>query len=245
MDKIRFKCVVAYDGTKFRGWQSQTGGKTVQDFIEAKLEKILKSPTRIHASGRTDAGVHAKAQVIHFDAHWKHSAQKLLTALRSGDFCGVQLMRLTRAKNDFHARYSAKGKRYVYYIHLGLPLPHEAPYVWTFPRSLDTKKMSDAAKILIGEHDFTAFSGNRGAKDNPVKTLRKLDIAKRGKRIKITTEGSGYMYKMVRMLVGALTDIGSGKLTNADIKNHLDNRKRTNLIQPAPACGLFLEKVFY
>ncbi len=246
MESSRFKCVCAYDGSDFSGWQSQTNAKAIQDYIEQKLEKIFKSKIRIHASGRTDAGVHAKAQVFHFDAVWKHSPQKLLCALQSGRFSGVSFISLKKVDSKFHGRYSVKGKRYAYYIFEGQPLPTEARYLWAYKDAkLDIQKMNEAAKIFLGTHNFTAFSANNRQIDDPIKTLHKLEVTRRGKRIKILTEGSGYMYKMVRILAGALVDVGSGKVSKANLKKLLDGKTRTNLVQTAPACGLFLEKVFY
>lgn len=244
----RFRCECAYDGTDFCGWQSQKSGGSVQDFIEARLGQILKKPIRIHGSGRTDSGVHATGQVFHFDAVWDHPAYALLAALRSTNRTDVFVKSLKRVGNDFHARYSAKGKRYVYYIHTGVALPHLARYRWSLKGlKPDIYKMNAAAEALVGEHDFTAFSASRGAnaRENPVKGLRKLSASRRGAEIKIVAEGSGFMYKMVRMLVGALVDAGTGRLSKSDIEKILASKKRGNYFQAAPARGLFLEKVFY
>ncbi len=244
----RFKCVCAYDGTDFCGWQSQVTGNSVQDFIERRLEAIFKRKIRIHGSGRTDAGVHADAQVFHFDAPWRHSSDALLAALRSGYPDSLQILKVSKVPENFHARYSVKGKRYVYRIYLGRATPKIARYRWSLGEmELDLEAMNSAAKILIGTHDFTAFSANRGAeyKDNPVKDLRKLEVVRRGREIKISTEGSGYLYKMVRMIVGALVEVGRGRLSEADVARALDLKKRSNLFQAAPAKGLTLEKVFY
>lgn len=247
MPKTRFKCFCAYDGTGFRGWQSQACGNTIQDFIERRLCEIFSEKIRIHGSGRTDAGVHAKAQVFHFDADWAHSAENLLSALRCGLPAGIQVYKVSKAKSGFHARYSAKGKRYVYNIYEGYAQPHKSRYCWSLGRrKLDIEKMNAAAAELLGEHDFTAFSANRGhEEDNPVKNLRLLKVSRRGREIKIATEGSGYLYKMVRIMAGALVDAGLGKLSCADIRRILEEKKRTNAFQTAPAQGLFLEKVFY
>lgn len=243
----RFKCVCAYDGTDFKGWQSQLGGGTIQDFIEARLGEIFKAKIRIHGSGRTDAGVHAKAQIFHFDAPWAHGVSELQKALLHGLPSGIQISKVSLAKPDFHARYSAKGKRYAYNIYEGYAPPYESRYFLSLGRrKLDLEKMRKAAQMLLGTHDFTAFSANRGHdRDNPVKTIHKLEISKRGRKIKILTEGSGYLYKMVRIISGALMEVGFGKLEPSDIEAILEARKRTNKFSTAPAKGLFLEKVFY
>ena len=244
----RFKCVVAYDGTDFCGWQSQLDGRGIQDFLENRLCQIFKQKIRIHGSGRTDAGVHAVGQVFHFDAKWNHSDEALLAALQSTNRIDVRVKSLKRVAKTFHARYGATGKRYVYHIYLGRALPHLARYIWSLERTeLSVEKMNAAAEVLLGTHDFTAFSASRGkdSKENPVKTITKLCVMKRGAELKIIAQGSGFMYKMVRMLTGALVAVGMGKLTPKDIKAILNSKKRGNYFQSAPAQGLFLEKVFY
>lgn len=221
---------------------------TVQDSIEARLAGIFKTKIRIHASGRTDAGVHAKAQVFHFDAVWPHGAAVLERALSHGFGGRIQISKISEVDRNFHARYKTKGKRYCYYIYEGYAPPCETRYCLSLGNfKLDVEKMNEAAKTLLGTHNFIAFSANRGRddKDNPVKTLRKLEIKRRGKRIKLTTEGSGYMYKMVRMLTGALMEVGFGHLEISDIRKILDAQVRTNKFPTAPSKGLFLEKVFY
>lgn len=244
----RFRCECAYDGTDFCGWQSQKGGGSVQDYIECRLEKIFKKFVRIHGSGRTDAGVHATGQVFHFDAVWKHSQEALLAALRSTNRTDVRIRSLKKTDKKFHARYGANGKCYVYYMHLGTALPHLARYRWSLKTlQPDVTKMNEAAAILVGTHDFTAFSASRGAnvKENPIKTIKKLTITKHGAELRLEVVGSGFMYKMVRMITGALVDVGIGKLTCAQIKEVLDSGKRGNHFHAAPACGLFLRRVYF
>ena len=245
----RFKCVCAYDGTDFCGWQSQPNNLAIQDFIETRLSAIFKEKIRIHGSGRTDAGVHADAQVFHFDAIWKHSPTALLSALRVGMPEALQIVSLKKVSNNFHARYSVVGKRYIYKICEGQASPKIARYHWSIGnRKLDIDAINESAKILLGTHDFTSFSASRGTdtKDNPIKTLFQLE-AKRNKNIvTISTRGTGYMYKMVRMLVGALVDVGLGKFTQDDIQQILDAKKRGSYkFATAPAKGLSLNKVFY
>lgn len=248
VNSTRFKCVVAYDGTDYCGWQSQATKNSVQDFIERRLAAIFGKQIRIHSSGRTDAGVHAAAQVFHFDADWKYPLSGLEAALRSGYPDSIRILKISRVKKDFHARYGAKGKRYVYKIYEGYAPPVITRFRWSFGnRRLDVEAMNEAAKKLLGTHNFTAFSVSRGtdAKDNPIKSLRILNVSRRGKEVKIITEGSGYLYKMVRMLTGALVGVGTGKLSAAQLEAALKNAKRCNLFQAAPAEGLTLEKVFY
>ena len=243
---MRWKCICAYDGTDFYGWQSQTGGNTIQDLIEAQLKRVFKKPVRIHGSGRTDSGVHAQGQTFHFDGAWKHSKEDLLTALTSKLPETVQISSLEKATDDFHARYSVVGKRYRYNLFLGYAPPTETRYCWSLGRrDLDIDLMRKAADGLLGKHDFSAFGVRTSAKENPVKDLRRLDVVIKGPRLKVTTEASGYLYKMVRSLVGALVEVGIGKLKPQDLKTILKSRKRTHKIPTGPARGLFLDRVFY
>jgi len=245
---MRWKGICAYDGTDLRGWQSQPGGNTVQDFLEMRLEKIFGKKIRIHGSGRTDAGVHAKRQVFHFDGDWKHEELKLLNALRTGIPKSIQIVSLKKVANDFHARYGVKSKRYVYYIYEGYVLPTQSRYYWSIgPYKLDIEAMQKAAKLLKGKHDFSAFSATTrsGTGGDPIKEILRLDVVKKGRYIKIITEGSGYLYKMVRSIVGALADVGMKKLSYEDLEEILKRRRRTHKVVTVPAKGLFLEKVFY
>lgn len=244
----RWKCVCAYDGAPFAGWQSQVPGErpALQDVIEARLAAIFKRPVRIHASGRTDAGVHALGQVFHFDAEWRHGPDKLLAALRTGLPPAIQIKSARVVAADFHARFQATGKRYEYHIHLGEADPFQRPYCWPVFRPLDVAAMQRAAAVLQGKHDFKAFTAENGSeRESTVRDVRRLEITRRGRRLKITAEADGFMYKMVRSLAGVLVAVGEGKLTPAQVKEILASAKRTPLVQTAPPQGLFLVKVFY
>ena len=242
----RWRCTCAYDGTDFLGWQSQRGGGTVQDFLEKRLAQIFQKPIRVHGSGRTDSGVHAKAQVFHFEADWAHPVAHLQRALRSGLPAGLTVNSVRKAAPKFHARYSARGKRYRYRVYLGYPGPFDSRWCWSLgDRPVDLAQMRVAAKIFLGKHDFSAFSGQYEETENPVKDLRQLKIIKKGPRMDFVIEASGFLYKMARGLVGALVSVGLGKLTPADLERLLLSKKRTQEIVTAPAIGLCLEKVFY
>lgn len=245
---MRWKGICAYDGTNLLGWQSQIGGLTIQDILEAKLQQIFGKAIRVHGSGRTDSGVHAKGQVFHFDADWKYSAEKLHKAISSGLGEDIQIVHLEKVPEDFHARFSVKGKRYVYYIHKGYALPTETRYCWSLGmKSLNVEKMRSAARILLGKHDFSAFGANARGGDgsDPVKDIWRLDIIEKGDHLQMITEGSGYLYKMVRSFAGALVDVGLGNLSETELKELLESKRRTRKIRTAPAKGLFLDEVFY
>lgn len=242
----RWRCVVAYDGTHFHGWQSQEGGKTIQDLIERQLQATFSQPIRIEGSGRTDSGVHAHAQVFHFDAAWRHGAEKLRRALQTGLPRSIQLKSLRAVRPDFHARFDAKGKIYRYHLDLGQADPFETAYCWSLNRDLDWAAVERAAKLLRGKHDFWAFSGeNDRTYETTVRDLRRLEIARKGRKVTFTFEADGFLYKMVRSLTGALVNVGLGKLAPADVAALLKSRKRIPTVVTAPPQGLFLVKVVY
>jgi tRNA pseudouridine38-40 synthase len=242
----RWKCVCAYDGTRFAGWQSQAGGTAIQDVIEARLARVFKIAIRIHGSGRTDAGVHAQGQVFHFDAEWTHGPEKLLAALRSGLPPEIQIKSVRAVADDFHARFDATGKRYVYQLHRGDADPFLRPYCWPVFRPLDVGAMQAAAAVLCGRHDFRAFTALNGPeREDTVRDLLRLDVAARGRQIRISAESAGFLYKMVRRLTGVLVGVGEGKLTVGAVRAILAAGVRTPAVHTAPPQGLFLMKVFY
>ena len=245
---MRWKAIIAYDGTDFSGWQSQPGGKTVQDFLEKRLAAIFNQAIRIHGSGRTDAGVHARGQVCHWDAHWSYAPSMLLRALQTGLPQSILVTAVTRVPDAFHARYSAWGKRYIYYLYEGRAMPTQTRYAWSLGnRSLDKVAMRLAAAQLVGVHDFTAFSLARSQQtdSDPVRNLRCLNLIQYDRYIQIIAEANGFLYKMVRLLVGGLIEVGMGQTSPQCLAALLLSRQRNNRIPTAPARGLFLDRVFY
>lgn len=242
----RWKCTCAYDGGPFDGWQSQAGGTAIQDTIERRLAEIFGENIRIHGSGRTDAGVHAHEQVFHFDAAWRHGAEKLLAALRVGLPATIQIKQARPVGRDFHARFSVKRKRYVYHLHLGDADPFTRPYCWMIFKPLDLDAMRAAAQGLRGVHDFRALTAINGPeREDTVRNLMRLDLVKRGQRLQIIAEADGFLYKMVRSIAGVLVAVGEGRLTAAELHRIVASRQRTPAIHTAPPQGLFLTKVFY
>lgn len=245
---MRWKCTCAYDGTEFDGWQRQPGGGAVQNHMETALSQIFARKVQIQGSGRTDAGVHARGQCFHFDADWAHSSDKLIRALHSILPTSIRVNSIRAVSDDFHARFSVTGKRYLYRYYLGRADPMDDRYVWAcrdLPVNLQT--MQAAAAILVGTHDFTAYSASHGKDSDPntVKTVTRLDLKQRGKYLRIDVEGSGFLYRMVRSFAGALYAVGRGRLTPEDILAILESKERTHRIVTAPARGLVLDKVFY
>jgi tRNA pseudouridine38-40 synthase len=242
----RWKCTCAYDGTDYNGWQNQPGGNTVQDFIERRLGDIFNEPVRIHGAGRTDAGVHAKGQVFHFDAHWPHGADKLLSALHRGFPRTIQIRRVCRVAKSFHARFSAVGKCYIYRLYLDHADPFFHRYCWSLGSvALNFEVMAAAAHLFRGTHSFQAFAKKRndGDEETFIRTIHRSELRRCGKKITYITEGEGYLYKMVRRMVGTLVDIGRGTRSLNDLIAALHSG--VGNFQAAPAAGLTLNRVMY
>ncbi|MDR1665853.1 MAG: tRNA pseudouridine(38-40) synthase TruA [Puniceicoccales bacterium] len=244
---MRWKGTCAYDGTRFDGWQSQSSRNGVQDVIEHQLQRIFKRPIRIHGSSRTDAGVHAEEQVFHFDADWPHGSDILKKAVSSGLPSDLQVLHIEPISEVFHARYSALKKRYRYDIRLGPSDPFESRYVWSLnPRRLSHfENLQECARAFVGTHNFSAFAGKIYPREKTLKTLYRLEVETDKNRIRIHTEGNGYLYRMVRILVGVLVEAGQGRWSPETLSLRLKNGPPRVPTTPAPAHGLFLEKIIY
>ena len=245
---MRWKCICSYKGTDFGGWQFQPTGNGVQNHLESALSSIFDQPIRIHGCSRTDAGVHADGQCFHFDGDWPHSTDKLKRALHSLVDKAIRIEKITLVSENFHARFSAIKKSYVYTIYLDRAPPTEEAFVWSCRDTpIDFQSMQMASQHFVGKQDFTAFSAVH-AKDkdpDPVKEIHSLELRQHGSKISVTITGSGFLYKMVRSIVGTLYAVGRNRLTSEDVLHILHSKKRTNKIVTAPASGLSLKKIFY
>ncbi len=251
---MRLKLIIAYDGRPFNGWQVQPGGNTVQDHLHQALLEIAKQPIRVHGSGRTDTGVHALGQVAHFDAPADSRMQPAnwLAALNANLPATVRIMACTEVAPDFHARFSASGKIYHYDICTEPVLPpHRAGLAWHLPRPLDPALLSAALRHVCGRHDFRAFAafrGNETLETDYVRTIHAAEPAILTDGWRITFAGDGFLYKMVRLLVGAGVKVAQGKLPIADFAALFDQgpdlpHGKSPLC--APADGLYLREVLY
>jgi tRNA pseudouridine38-40 synthase len=244
----RLKLIIAYDGASFGGWQSQSHRNTVQDYIERAFERVTGEVVRVHGAGRTDAGVHALAQCAHADLsrnvlpteRWVEALNALLPP-------AIRVLRCRYVSDDFHARISAKGKIYRYRIWTAPVLPpFEYRQAWHIPRPLDLKTLNSAAKYLIGIHDFASFAANRGKPErSTIRTIHSVRVRQKGHCLTIEFDGDGFLYRMVRLMVGALVKCALGKMRVEEISARL---KSTDLGSPrfaAPTEGLFLVRVRY
>jgi len=243
---MRLKLIVAYDGRPFLGWQSQRGGNTVQDHLEAAFAKVCGRRISVQGAGRTDAGVHALAQCAHADIeHNTLQPERWLTALNANLPREIRVMRCTRAPKDFHSRFSAKGKVYAYRIWTGPVLsPFELGRAWHLFGGVDIDILKAMAKRLTGTHDFASFAANRGTPvESTVRTIHAIKIRKQGAVVTLTFEGNGFLYKMVRLLTGAMVRCAQGKNDAAWIGDLLAGRTKNSFA--APADGLCLVRVLY
>ena len=247
----RLKLIVAYDGGPFAGWQSQARGGGIQDHLETALTKMAGRTVRVHGSGRTDAGVHALGQVAHADVpKGKHAPKTWLAALNANLPPEIRVLRIARVqsgRDGFHARYTATGKRYEYRVWNDAWLhPLMIGRAWHVPQPIDLARLREAAAQLTGRHDFAAFAANRGQEEpDTVRTLTQVKVSRRGPLIVLRFEGTGFLYKMVRLLTGTLVRIGQGKAEVALISELLSAKGVRKTQFAAPAEGLYLAKVFY
>lgn len=237
-----FRLCLCYDGGRYRGWQKQgnTGG-TIQEKMETLLSRLLEQPVELAASGRTDAGVHARRQTCSFRADTALSCSELLALIRQHLPEDIGALSLSEAEPRFHARLSCREKSYVYFI-WNSPAPNvfTRKYSYTWPEALDTAAMEQAAALLLGRHDFRSFCSVTKMKKSTVRELRDISITRRGPMLCLRFTGSGFLYNMVRILVGTLLEVGSGQRSPGDMPRVLEARDRQAAGFTAPAQGLFL-----
>ena len=245
--KHNYKLVLKYDGTNYLGWQAQEGGQTVQQKVESALYSILNQNFRVYSSGRTDTGVHALALTANFFTDSELSPEYMFEELNRILPKDIRVVEFMEVPLDFHARRSAIAKIYRYTILREKKPTHDRRSdIHYYAGPLDLAKMRSAASFLIGTHDFSSFGNNPGYPvSHKVKTITKLDIIESGSYILIEVTGSGFLYKMVRSIVGTLLWVGTGKIPVEKMPAILDARDRTKAGPAAPASGLCLVEVFY
>lgn len=241
------RLTIAYRGTEFSGWQRQAHKRTVQECIEAALEKLWKGKIVLQGSGRTDTGVHALGQIASFNAPRLHAGPILQRALNANLPRDVRIVGCRLVSPSFHARFDAAGKTYRYLV---WNHPVQDPFTvdthWHLPRPLDLMAMRRAARLLIGTHDFASFTSNPGyERESTVRRMRCVSITRTGPVFTFHFTADGFLYRMVRNLVGGLTQVGLGKLTVEEFGQVLQARSRAAAPANAPACGLYLLQVTY
>jgi tRNA pseudouridine38-40 synthase len=244
----RLKLIIAYDGAGFAGWQSQSHRNTVQDHLERAFARITGHRVSVQGAGRTDAGVHALAQCAHADvASRKLTPPRWLSALNGSLPPTIRVLRCQRVSKSFHARFSAKGKIYRYRIWAAPVLPPlEYERAWHVTAPLDFALMNSAVKPFVGTQDFVGFSANRGRRaEDTIRTIHSITMRKRGPCVTLDFDGNGFLYKMVRLIIGTLVQCASGQRDLAEISQQLAGRHPDPSRFVAPAGGLFLVRVRY
>lgn len=254
-DKQRWKLTIAYDGQPYEGWQSQPSGNTVQDHLERALIQMNGMPPgiRVHGSGRTDAGVHAEGQVAHLDAPSSLSLTEASwpPALNARLPPSIRVLKSEAVSTSFHARFSVVEKTYVYKVFLGNILPPMlAGRYAQVPGFLDLQALSRAARLLEGRHDFRSFAAERGSRSHPprstVRTLREISITHpAGNEVYMRFTADGFLYRMVRMLVGTMIKFAQGRLSEDELKKLIEGPPGLKTSACAPAAGLYLTEVRY
>ena len=251
----RWKWTVAYDGASYEGWESQPSGNTIQDALERALTSMKGMPkgTRVHGSGRTDAGVHAEGQVCHVDAPTclTLDAESWPRAMNARLPASIRIMNAEAVSPDFHARYSVLTKTYRYkLVHGNILHPMLAQRVWRIHNPLQQDVLTKAANVFIGRHDFKAFAANRGAHCPPpqstVRTIKSIEIAQVvDDLLFLDFSADGFLYRMVRMLVGTMVDFALGKLSETELRQLVEEPRLLKTSACAPAAGLYLLAVDY
>ena len=244
---------IAYDGTNFSGWQRQPGKRTVCGELERVLKAVTGEDIKLDGTSRTDSGVHAYGQCASFKADIKIPAENLARAMNNAlakdRLEGVGEIRILEAlemPEDFHARFSSKGKRYIYRISCGKdPDVFKRNYYYQIKRELDVSKMKEAAAYIIGEHDFACFQSAGSPKETTVRTVYDIVIDEKDGDVTIKVSGNGFLYNMVRIITGTLVEVGLGKRTPESVKDAIDSLDRQKAGHVAPPQGLYLDEVFF
>lgn len=243
---FRYAMIIEYDGTEYAGWQRQKNAVSVQQKIEEALEIVLGVKTIIHASGRTDGGVHAEGQVAHFDSEKELNPRSTAYSLNSLLPSDVKIQKVLKVAPDFHAQYSAKRKTYLYRSYVSeCPSPLKDRFYARVLPPVDVEKMKRAGKSLIGKHDFKAFCSTGSSIKSTEREIYEFNVIENGDEVIFEITGNGFLYNMVRIIVGTLYFIGKGKLPETAIEEMLKTGNRRAGGKTYPACGLSLKKVEY
>jgi len=243
----RFKLTLEYDGAPFVGWQRQENGASIQETLEAAIFAMTGEEAVAHGAGRTDAGVHAAGQVAHVDLQRDWAPFRLSEGLNAHLVPSpIAVLKTERVADDFDARRSARARHYLYrVVNRRAPLTFDRGRAWAVKARLDAEAMQEAARALVGRHDFTTFRDAQCQAKSPMRTLDRLDVERKGEAIVFDVRARSFLHRQVRSMVGSLVDVGTGCWSAADLKAALEAADRSRCGQVAPAWGLYLVRVDY
>ena len=242
----RILLTIAYDGTNYHGWQVQPNAVTVQEVLQNSIEKLLGKRIAVTGCSRTDAGVHAKEFCCHLDCAESLPDNVFLRGLNAILPDDIAVKKCETVAKDFHARYDAVGKTYIYKIlNNSLKNPFLSKYVWQIERPLNIDKMNEFCKTLVGTHDFYGFSSSGRTVTDTIRTISECHVEKKGDLVLLKITGNGFLYNMVRIIAGTAVDVSDGRLSVTCANEVFNTRDRNLLGVTAPPTGLILEKVFY
>jgi len=243
----RYKIKIEYEGTPFVGWQFQKNGQSVQEILQKAIFNLSKENVLVTGAGRTDSGVHAFAQVAHFDLKKKIKRKNLLPAINQNiGNKPVTVLKINKVNKKFHARHDAKKRTYLYLIiNRQSPLTLQKNKAWHIRKKLNVKAMKKGAKLLLGTHDFSTFRASSCGARSPIKTMEKILIKKNKNKITLQFTSRSFLQQQVRSMVGCIKNLGEEKWSLNDFKNSFKSKNRSKCAPPAPACGLYLKKISY
>ena len=243
----RYKITIEYDGTPFVGWQFQKNGLSIQEILQNAIFNFSKEKVVITGAGRTDSGVHALAQVAHFDLKKQINKKSFLPGINQ--HIGnkpVTVLKINKTNKNFHARFDAKKRTYQYrIINRQSPLALQKNKAWHIRKKLNVKDMKKGAKLLLGTHDFSTFRASSCGAKSPIKTMEKISIKKNKDKLILEFTSKSFLQQQVRSMVGCIKYVGEGKWKLDDFEKIFKSKKRIRCAPPAPACGLYLKKVSY
>ena len=243
----RYKIKIEYDGTPFVGWQFQKNGLSIQEILQKAIFNFSKEKVAVTGAGRTDSGVHALAQIAHFDLKKKINKKNFLPGINQ--HIGnkpVTVLKINKASKKFHARFDAKKRTYLYtIINRQSPLTLQRNKAWHIRKKLDVKAMKKGAKLLLGTHDFSTFRASSCGAKSPIKTMEKVSIKKNKDKITLKFTSRSFLQQQVRSMVGCIKYLGYGKWNINTFKESFKSKNRLKCAPPAPACGLYLTRIKY
>jgi len=249
LELYNYKMLIAYDGTHYSGWQFQLNGIGIQAILEEKITLLLSEKVRVVGSGRTDAGVHARGQIANFLCHTQLDMPKFLHSINAMIPFDIRVKSIEVVPEKFHARYHAKGKVYHYHICTDkINNPFQKLYSVHVKYEMNISLLKEAAALFVGKHDFTSFANEAhkgSAAKDPVRTLKRLDVIEVEGGLRLEFEADGFLYKMVRNIVGTMLEVARGKRDISEINPMLEAKDRSKSGRAAPAHGLFLMEVHY